>query len=327
MSRSLLLATAAVSLLTSSRFLVHGHTLMQKPVPFPSQLSDNGPMAKDGSNWPCSGEAEFDPHGIVNIWERQSTQQLQWAEIDHIARAFTNTYSLHSAMGGASHGGGSCQISVTYDPKPTKKSEWKVIHSIEGGCPIRNLTEDNYGSSATTLLPSVYNFTIPDWLPLGSAIMAWTWYGRWSVPEMFMNCAPIMVLGGFTGKDINDSVLETQWKNAPLMFEANNGNGCWTANRGSCVKFPQPGHSLEVNHECPFSTETMFTGTCGPEQRLALLGGTSQIPFPIRNRPILLTFVLLLSCALVVSLAKVFFLHHRKRGGVIYSRLPVFGEK
>ncbi|KAH8760414.1 hypothetical protein F5883DRAFT_465270, partial [Diaporthe sp. PMI_573] len=236
-----------------------GHTLMQNPVPFPSQLKDNGPMKNDGSNWPCSGETEFDPNGIMNIWDRGSTQHLQ-------------------AMGGASHGGGSCQISVTYDLKPTVRSTWRVIHSIQGGCPIRNLTETNYGDSATTLLPDIYNFTIPDWLPLGRAVMAWTWYGRWSVPEMFMNCAPIMVLGGrgpntLASLDISrdDSELTAQWDRAPLMFEANNGNGCWTANKGSCVEFPEPGESLEINDECPIDRERMFTGTCGPRQRLAEL--------------------------------------------------------
>ncbi|KAJ0108251.1 hypothetical protein J7T55_000217 [Diaporthe amygdali] len=224
---------------------VGGHTLMQQPIPFPSQLQDNGPMNKDGSNWPCNGEKDFAPNGIMNIWERGSVQHLQ-------------------AMGGATHGGGSCQISVTYDLKPTVRSAWRVIHSIQGGCPIRNLTETNYGDSATTLLPDIYNFTIPDWLPLGRAVMAWTWYGRWSVPEMFMNCAPIMVLGGRAldtphTLDISrdDSVLAAKWNQAPLMFEANNGNGCWTANKGSCVEFPEPGESLEVNHECPIDRELL----------------------------------------------------------------------
>lgn len=56
---------------------VHGHTLMQHPVPFRSQLLDNGPMNKDGSNWPCSGEKNFDPEGVMNIWDRGSTQYLQ----------------------------------------------------------------------------------------------------------------------------------------------------------------------------------------------------------------------------------------------------------
>ncbi|KAL1858040.1 hypothetical protein Daus18300_010152 [Diaporthe australafricana] len=286
-----------------------GHTLMQHPVPFPSQLKDNGPMNKDGSNWPCSGEKEFNTDGIMNIWERGSSQHLQ-------------------AMGGATHGGGSCQISVTLDLKPTVRSTWRVIHSIQGGCPIRNLTDTNYGDSATTLLPDAYNFTIPDWLPLGRAVMAWTWYGRWSVPEMFMNCAPIMVLGGRSestppavdiGRD--DSVLVAKWDQAPLMFEANNGNGCWTANKGSCVEFPDPGESLEVNHECPIDREHMFTGTCGPRQRLAELyrPGLDALPAGMAQRPFLSIFVVMVAGLLFASVLKVV-LSKRRKGGA-YSKI------
>ncbi|KAH7321994.1 hypothetical protein BKA65DRAFT_437476, partial [Rhexocercosporidium sp. MPI-PUGE-AT-0058] len=205
---------------------VSGHTYLQHPIPFSSQFLDNAPVKSDGSDWPCNGEKDFHPNGIMNVWERGSTQYLQ-------------------AMGGASHGGGSCQISVTLDPKPNIYSQWRVIHSIHGGCPIRNLTERNYGASPTTLLPSIYNFTIPDWVPIGRAVMAWTWFGRMSVPEMFMNCAPIMVLGGPTDKDMTPKISNEKFYTAPLMFEANNGNGCWTANKGSCIEFPEPGESLE----------------------------------------------------------------------------------
>ncbi|KAK2624160.1 hypothetical protein QTJ16_006110 [Diplocarpon rosae] len=253
------MASCSISRMTLLSWLVffwaptsRGHTLMQNPVPFPSQLKSNAPMNKDGSNWPCSGETEYHPDGVMNVWERGSTQYLQ-------------------AMGGASHGGGSCQISVTKDVKPTRDSTWKVIHSIHGGCPIRNLTNGNYGFSATTRLPSIYNFTVPAWTPLGRVVMAWTWYGRWSEPEMFMNCAPVLVLGGATDKDLTQPELEAQYDAAPFMFEANNGNGCWTGNHGSCVVFPEPGDSLEVNSECPLDPVGMFTGVCDSSRRLALL--------------------------------------------------------
>ncbi|PVH76864.1 lytic polysaccharide monooxygenase [Cadophora sp. DSE1049] len=262
---------------------VSGHTLMQNPIPFSSQLLDNGPMAKDGSDWPCKGEKRFNPNGVMNMWERGSTQHLQ-------------------AMGGASHGGGSCQISVTRDLKPTVFSEWRVIHSVHGGCPIRNLTEVNYGDSASTLLPSIYNFTIPDWLPVGQAVMAWTWYGRWSVPEVFMNCAPIMVLGGHTDKDVTDAAWDEKFKSAPLMFEANNGNGCVTAKTGSCVVFPEPGDSVEVNSECPFDAGNMFTGICGPSQRLALLSSR----WDLGSYWLTVGLVAVVSVFLIISLAKVF---------------------
>jgi hypothetical protein len=56
---------------------VHAHTYMQHPVPFRSQLLYNGPVEKDGSDWPCKGERNFDPEGVMNIWERGSEQYLQ----------------------------------------------------------------------------------------------------------------------------------------------------------------------------------------------------------------------------------------------------------
>ncbi|KAG4442706.1 hypothetical protein IFR05_001813 [Cadophora sp. M221] len=262
---------------------VRGHTYMQHPVPYASQLRNNDPMNKDGSNWPCKGEKDFDPKGVMNVWELGSTQYLQ-------------------AMGGASHGGGSCQISFTWDEKPWIGSEWRVIHSIHGGCPIRNLTETNYGVSGTTILPSIYNFTVPEWLPVGAGVMAWTWYGRKSIPEMFMNCAPVMVLGGKTDKEATWQEMNKKFHSAPLMFEANNGNGCWTANLGSCVEFPDPGESLEINPECPFEPDKMFTGTCGPSRRLALLAPR----WGWRSHTLLVGFVLVVAILLVVSLTRVF---------------------
>lgn len=40
-----------------------------------------------------------------------------------------------SFTGSAVHGGGSCQLSLTKDLKPTKDTDFRVILSIEGGCP------------------------------------------------------------------------------------------------------------------------------------------------------------------------------------------------
>lgn len=57
--------------------------------------------------------------------------------------------------GSATHGGGSCQISLSYDDGAT----FRVIKSIIGGCPF---TER-------------YNYTVPSFAPSGKALLAWSW--------------------------------------------------------------------------------------------------------------------------------------------------------
>lgn len=102
--------------------------------------------------------------GPSNDWAVGSTQQLAFS-------------------GSAVHGGGSCQIAVTTDKTPTKDSKFKVIHSIEGGCP-------GVGGPAT------FDFKVPDMLPDGDLVMAWTWYNKIGNREIYMNCANIKVSGG-----------------------------------------------------------------------------------------------------------------------------------
>ena len=58
-----------------------------------------------------------------------------------------------SFTGSAVHGGGSCQISLTKDLKPTKDTDFRVILSIEGGCPA---------SAEVRIFPSVYPFFFSD---------------------------------------------------------------------------------------------------------------------------------------------------------------------
>jgi len=59
--------------------------------------------------------------------------------------------------GSATHNGGSCQLSMSYDGGQT----WVVFYSIVGGCPI-----------------DTENYTIPvpsDLPPSARALLAWSW--------------------------------------------------------------------------------------------------------------------------------------------------------
>ncbi|KAF1994067.1 lytic polysaccharide monooxygenase [Amniculicola lignicola CBS 123094] len=151
---------ALLSVLSALISTVSGHMIMASPVPYGSP--NNSPLSPDGSDYPCKG-----PDATVktmNNWQAGSQQTL----------SFTGT---------AVHGGGSCQISVTLDKAPTKASKFKVIHSIEGGCPGVNS-------------PATFPFTVPKDLPNGEYTMAWTWFNKVGNREMYMNCAPITVTGG-----------------------------------------------------------------------------------------------------------------------------------
>lgn len=184
-------------------------------------------------------------------------------------------------IGSATHGGGSCQISITYDEAPTKSSTWKVIHSIEGGCPIKN-TAGNNGDDANKVNPDVYEFTIPSSLPTGTAVLAWTWFNKIGNREMYMNCAPITISGGSAKRSMEDEELmrrnytqfverDTAAYNAlPDMFIANIPVEKCKTQDSMDLKFPNPGDSLEL-----FGTATMTPVTAtGPSCGAAFAGAT-----------------------------------------------------
>ncbi|KAJ4353380.1 uncharacterized protein N0V89_005109 [Didymosphaeria variabile] len=155
------LSTLAVAMLSMAPS-VQSHMILATPKPFGSP--DNSPLDPSGSNYPCKMTSATAGAGPMNDFAVGSKQQL-------------------SFTGSAVHGGGSCQVSVTTDKNPTKDSVFKVIHSIEGGCP---------GVDG----PATFDFTVPDALPDGELVMAWTWFNHIGNREMYMNCANVQVSGG-----------------------------------------------------------------------------------------------------------------------------------
>jgi hypothetical protein len=116
----------------------------------------------------------------------------------------------------ATHGGGSCQLSLSYDNGTT----FYVIQSMEGGCP----------------LVTTYQFTIPSDAPNGNALFAWTWFNLIGNREMYMNCADVVINGGSSTTDS----FTTEY---PPIFVANIDNGCSTVEDKQTV-FPNPGKQV-----------------------------------------------------------------------------------
>ena len=127
----------------------------------------------------------------------------------------------------------------TYDTAPTKDSVWKVIHSIQGGCPAKNQA-GNMGDSASAVDPFTYQFQIPDDVPTGNATIAWTWLNRIGNREYYMNCAPISITGESGDESSFDALPDMIVANIPAI------TSCSTTNLdGKDYRFPNPGASVD----------------------------------------------------------------------------------
>lgn len=218
--------------------LANAHIKMSSPVPYGASDLNNSPLDPSGSDFPCKQRpGVYEAQGASNVYGLGSTGN---------ELAF---------IGSAVHGGGSCQVSITYDAQPDKNSVWKVIKSIEGGCPAQD-TEGNLGDNANAEVPYKYSFDIPEDIPAGNGTIAWTWFNKVGNREMYMNCAPVTLTG--TGGS------ETAYQSLPDMFVANlqNLNSC-TVPSGTDVEFPNPGEAVERLNGAT-SAFAQPTGECGP---------------------------------------------------------------
>jgi hypothetical protein len=215
-----------MSSITNTKFLAailamatatSAHMTMQSPVPY-GPKPNNSPLMADGSDFPC----KVGPGGSYAV-----TTMNEWT----VGADVTLTYDF----GTATHGGGSCQISVTKDKSPTPNSVWKVIHSMEGGC----VTTDPGNNGAIGNIP----FKVPAELPEGELTMAWTWFNKVGFRELYMNCAPINVSGG-TGEGFDD---------LPDMAVANiAGQGTCATTENFDYTFANPGKSVSKNGTGPY---------------------------------------------------------------------------
>ncbi|KAL7276825.1 hypothetical protein RUND412_000166 [Rhizina undulata] len=128
---------------------ISAHLVMTKPKQWeiPNGKQKN-PLEADGSDYPCQGAA---PEDSVATYEPGSMQTLQ-------------------IMGFAVHGGGSGQMSITYDTTPTANTKFRVMASFEGNHPMK--AEGNIGGGAARMLNPI-EFKVPEGLPAGKAVVTW----------------------------------------------------------------------------------------------------------------------------------------------------------
>jgi hypothetical protein len=182
-----------------------------QPVPFAGTGKE--PLKGDGSNFPC----QVNDYTVttMNQWAVGSTQQFQF-------------------NGTAVHGGGSCQISVTTDKKPTADSKFFVIRSFEGNCPTAPADGLNYVEGTNPILQP-QEFIVPAELPDGELTAMVSWWNKIGNREQYSYCSPITVSGG--AKDASEL---TSFPPAAVANVGAKANGCATTERFDYT-FPNPG--------------------------------------------------------------------------------------
>lgn len=194
------------------------HMILEYPVPFGKSSLNSSPLAP--GDYPCKQRS-----GVYDI-----TEMNQWNAGE------TKTISF---IGSAVHGGGSCQFSLTTDPEPSESSQWKVIHSVVGGCPSNvsaNLEPNPDGHGAAT-----FPVSMPKDIPDGQYTFAWTWLNKIGNREFYMNCAPVQVGSG--SKASTASVAQAL-SSLPDMFVANLPDTSCSTTEGEDFNYPNPGQSI-----------------------------------------------------------------------------------
>ena len=195
--------------------LAQSHMQMSWPPPFRSRFnkyttdidySMTSPLFTSGGNYPCKGY-----QSLLDTPQGQSVVNWQAGE----------TYNF-TLVGTATHNGGSCQASLSFD----QGSSWTVVHSYIGQCPLK----------------STWQFTLPNDTPSGDALFAWSWFNQIGNREMYMNCAHVTIGGGGVPpakRSPGDSISAR-----PAIFVANVANGCGTLESAD-VLFPHPGPDVD----------------------------------------------------------------------------------
>ncbi|BFZ58865.1 hypothetical protein PYCC9005_005931 [Savitreella phatthalungensis] len=183
------------------------------------------PLNGAGSDFPCKGYlSDASRHVTATYYTGQ-------------------TYNV-SLAGSATHGGGSCQLSISYDNGAT----FKVIESILGGCP----------------LSSNYNFALPHGLPAAKgAIFSWSWFNKVGNREMYQNCALVDII------DASNTGSQSTLNALPNMQTANVGKGCNTVEGVEAIPF-NPGQQVLYGGDYSAGSSAVankaglgFSGSCG----------------------------------------------------------------
>lgn len=238
-TRLINLPTITLLLLLAS--LTNTHVILKAPKPciFPAYGPSN-PLDPSGSDFPCKM-----PPGVTTLAIDGSPTTMAIGEPQ--TASFT---------GLAVHGGGSCQFSLLPGFEPSKSNaDFRVIKSIEGGCPAA--VPGNLESGD----PDTFLFTIPASVEPGNYTFAWNWVSR-ITNEVYMNCAPITVTAPPQRRSRVERLKQRALQNLPPLFIANLADVTGTCKTDGvqqlAIAYPEPGSDVDQ----PEGPDNLIEQTC-----------------------------------------------------------------
>ncbi|KIW68553.1 hypothetical protein PV04_04492 [Phialophora macrospora] len=235
--------SVAVAVTAFLAVAVDAHMMMQSPVPYGKSSLNNSPLDAGGADFPCKQRpGVYDAEGASNVAAIGEPQTL-------------------SFIGGATHGGGSCQVALSTDLQPTKQSKWMVIKSIEGGCP--DSFPGNMNDDASSTAAATFQYTIPEGIAPGEYTVAWTWFNHIGNREMYMNCGPMTVTAAKKKRYAPAPKVSKRQTSFPDIYVANIDNKqCQTPDNVDLI-FPNPGADVQIAGNGPYATPTCDIGNNG----------------------------------------------------------------
>ncbi|GAB7362558.1 hypothetical protein MBLNU230_g2875t1 [Neophaeotheca triangularis] len=188
-------------------------------------------------SWPYPLRSKFNPDTPQSLINYDMLAPLHPSGSEFPCRGYQNDQSIHpvvtyeagstynmSLEGSATHQGGSCQISLSYDNGAT----FRVIKSMIGDCPLK----------------STYDFTIPSYAQTGPALLAWSWSNLVGNREFYMNCAAVEIQAGTKSRRRRRDAQSID--DLPFIWKADltQVNDCSTV-EGTNTVYPHPGPDVE----------------------------------------------------------------------------------
>ncbi|KAJ2502252.1 hypothetical protein GGH96_001187 [Coemansia sp. RSA 1972] len=169
------LASAHMAMIKPCSYYTPGNDCPDPPAGQSVDYSLSSPLARDAPF--CKYTVPYDKP--VETWTAGQTVNIEFTK-----------------NGGAGHGGGHCQFSISYDGK-----NFAVVHEVLRHC--------FYNGPSTSNTPDVrsYSFALPKDLPNSdNAIFAWTWVNKQGNREFYCGTSNIAITGSssssYTGKEM-----------------------------------------------------------------------------------------------------------------------------